>query len=176
MNVVIWVPKLTITIRRRNIVTMSVRPWERAHSANAEWSGFRYFAWRNANPPITAIRRKVKILDSGIPPMSSGAAFENHFSSISSAVKRMMKSHAHWILGYFPRSPAIQLDATTMRMIDITSPIMRFTTLPWLAPATARTLSSDMTTSAMMIILSASRKVLAFHPCSSWCSLTRISR
>ena len=163
-------------MRRRNIVTIRVLPWARAHSSNAEWSGFRYFVWRIANPPTTAIRRNVKILDSGIPPIISGAAFENHFSSISRAVKSMTKSHTHCMLGYSSSFFAIHQEAATMSMIDTISPMRRFTTFPWLAPATARTLSRLIATSAMMIVCIAVLKVVAVfhHPCSS-CSFARIS-
>lgn len=176
MNVVIWVPKLTVRIRSINIVIMRVRPCACAHSAKADLSGLKYRVWRKANPPTTRMRRSVNIDDSGTPSIVGSTTFENPFSSISSAVKRMMKRPIHWMLGYLTRSPAIQLEATTMSMMDMTRPMMRFTIFPWLAPATASTLSSDMTTSAMTIILSASRKLFAFHPCSSWCSLARISR
>ena len=176
MNADICPPKLVTRIMSMNIVTMSIRPLARAQSANAEWSGFRYLVWSTANPPTTNMRSIVNILDSGTPNTVGSATFAKPFSSISSAVKRMMKSPSHWIDGYFSRSLAMYPDATTMRMIDTTSPIMRFTIFPWLAPATARTLSSDMATSAMMIVLIASENPVALLPPSSWCSCARISR
>ncbi len=176
INSVILPPKLVTRIRRIKIDTMRDFPFSLAQSVNAEWSGLRYFVWRTANPPTTNMRRRVNILDSGTPKTVGSTTFVSHFSSISSAVKRIMKSHTHWIDGYFSRSFAIQPDATTMRMIETTSPIIRLTTFPWLAHATARTLSSDIATSAMMIVCIAVQKVAhhSFH--SSWCSWARISR
>lgn len=176
MNSDICPPNCVTSIRRMNMVTISIRPLARAQSANAEWSGLRNLVWSIANPPTTTIRRSVNILDSGIPIIVGSATLLNHFSSISSAVKSIMKSPSHWIDGYFSSIFAIHHDATTMRMIEIIRPIPRFTTFPWLAPATARTLSRDIATSAIMMVLMASPNPVADLPPSSWCSLARISR
>ncbi len=177
INVEICPPKLTIQIRRRNMVTMSDRPWLRAQSANAEWFGLRYLFCSQANPVTTAMSKSVKILDSGTQAIISGAAFQNPFSSISRAVKSMTKSPSHWIDGYSSSFFAIQLDAITMSMMDITSPIMRLTIFPWLAHATASTLSRLIATSAIMIVCIAALKVVAVFPHAwSLCSLARISR
>ncbi len=176
INVLTCHPNCVTRIRSTKIVTMRIFPCSRAHSANAEWSGRRYLVWSTANPPTTAMRRSVKILDSGTPIIVGSTTLANHFSSISRAVNRMIKSPSHWIDGYFSSILAIHPDATTMRIIETMSQIPRFTTFPWLAPATARTLSRDIATSAMMIVLIASPNPVAlFHP-SSWCSCARISR
>lgn len=176
MNADICPPNWVMRMRSIKIVTMSIRPLALAQSANAEWSGRRYLVWRIANPPTMAMRRSVNMLDSGTQKITGSATLVNHFSSISRAVKRITKSPTHWIDGYFSSIFAIQPEATTMRMIDMMRPIPRLTTFPWLAPATARTLSRDIATSAMMIVLIASRNPVADFPCSSWCSCARISR
>ena len=176
MNSVIFPQKLVTRIRRIKMVTMRDFPFDFAQSAKAEWSGRRYFVWRNAKPPTTIIKRSVKILDSGMPRIIGSATFVNHFSSISSAVKRMMKSPSHCMEGYFSSILAIHPEATTMRMIDMMRPIPRLMIFPWLAPATARTLSSDMATSAIIMVLIAALRVFASFHHSSLCSWARISR
>ncbi len=177
MNSVIRPPKLTMRIRRRNILTIRVFPLAAAQSENTEWSVRRYLVCSMANPHTTRMRSIVKMLDSGMPyTVSTEIALPSHFSSISSAVKRIINSPIHWILGCFTSRLAIYPDATTMRMIETTSPMIRFTRLPWLAPATARTLSSDIATSAMMIVCTAAQNVAPHSLPSSLCSCARISR
>lgn len=100
INVDICQPKFTSPIRRRKIVTIRIRPCSFAHSVNADLSGLRYLVWSHANPVTTAISTTVNILDSGTPSIIGSATFENHFSSMSSAVKRITKSHTHCIEGY----------------------------------------------------------------------------
>lgn len=107
MNEEIWPPKFTIKMRSIKIVTMSIRPCFFAHSVNADWSGLRYLVWSHANPDTITISMRVNIVDSGTPNTVGSITFVNHFSSISKAVKRMTKSHTHWIEGYSPSFLAI---------------------------------------------------------------------
>ncbi len=156
---------------------MRIFPCSFAQSANTLWSGLRYFVWSMANHPTTRMRSNVNMLDSGTPKTVGSKTFVKPFSSISRAVKRIINSPSHWIDGYFSSILAIHPDATTMRMMETISQIPRFTTFPWLAPATARTLSRDIAISAMIIVLIASPNPVAlFHHVSSWCSWARISR
>ncbi len=175
-NADICAPKFITMINKRNMLIINIFPFLPAQSAKALWSGLRYLACNTANPPTMIIKRIIKILDSGIPSIVGSATLSKPTSNILSAVKSITKSPSHWMDGYLSSILAIHPDSVTMSTMERTSPIMSIAKLCSAFPATARTLSSDIATSAMMIVLIAAESVAASLTPSSACSCDRISR